>query len=191
MSLTRREFLEATTAMGLTILKTDASPIPAKVSSIESSLSMPAMWISLDRQTHLDTYGAFRGTFILSDPQRITIRVLGSNWFNLLLDGEFLTQGPYRFPPSHPEYEVLDIDLSAGRHVLAATVRAEGVSTRLMQGNIIPPFLMCQVTVDNSEVAVDWKCLHLKGFVQSGQRINPQFAWIEWCDTRKIPQTGI
>ncbi len=189
MRLTRREFLEATTAsaMGLTILNTAASPVRAKVSSTEPSVSMPAMWISHDKQTHLDTYGAFRGTFSLSNPQRITIRVLGSNWFNLLLDGEFLTQGPYRFPPSHPEYEVLDIDLSAGRHVLAATVRAEGVSTRLLQGNIIPPFLMCQVTVDNSEVAVDWKCLHLRGFVQSGQRINPQFAWIEWCDTRKNP----
>ncbi len=145
------------------------------------------MWYSTDISTYTDTYGAFRGTFVLSEPQRVAINVLGSNWFNLLLDGEFLTQGPYRFPPSHPEYETLRMDLPVGRHVLAAIVRAEGVSTRLLQGNIIPPFLMCQVHSESGELAVDWKCLHLKGFVQSGQRINPQFAWIEWCDTRKNP----
>ncbi len=189
MSVTRRKFIEAgvASAVGLANLNKVNPPIHAASSVTKHSISMPAMWISADPATYTDTYGAFRGTFVLSQSQRVTINVLGAHWFNLLLDGGFLTQGPYRFPPNHPEYEVLHVDLSAGRHVLAATVRAEGVSTRMLQGNTIPPFLMCQIHTGSGELAVDWKCLHLKGFVQSGQLINPQFAWIEWCDTRKNP----
>ncbi len=36
-------------------------------------------------------------------------------------------------------------------------------------------------------VPISWKALPLRGYIASGQRVSPQFAWMEWVDTRLNP----
>src|SRR3990172_6931957 len=134
-----------------------------------------------------DAYAAFRGAFELPHDAEVTIRIIGAHWFQADLDGAFLTEGPARFPLSHPEYETLQRELKAGKHVITAMVHDEGVSTRMLRAAVIPPFLLCEVTIEGSPVEVRWKCARLPGYLASGVRMSPQFAWIEWVDTRANP----
>ncbi|MDR3718999.1 MAG: hypothetical protein P4K98_09365 [Bryobacteraceae bacterium] len=101
------------------------------------------------------------------------------------MDGEYLTDGPARFPREYPQYQTLRVHLSTGKHILAAQVHSFGVSTRLLEN--IPAFWMCRVVVANAEVPVRWKALHLTGYVSGLRRINPQLGWMEWADTRDLP----
>lgn len=73
-----------------------------------------------------DTHTALRGTFELKAAGEVELRVLGATWFSLWVDGEYLADGPARFPRSHPEYDTLRLKLAAGKHVLAAQVHYEG-----------------------------------------------------------------
>ncbi len=147
-----------------------------------------AMWLEGSECAQPDTYVAFRGRLALQTSARVVFHVLGAHWFGMWLDGTFLTEGPARFPQSHPEYEIITRDLAAGEHVLAALVHNQGLPTRMLQGNLIKPFLWCQVYLDGQAVPVSWRAARLEGYIRSGQRHSPQFAWIEWADTRKIPE---
>lgn len=134
-----------------------------------------------------DEYGAFRGAFKLDAAANVRIELIGTHWFNVWLDGQFLTEGPARFPMGHAEYETIERHLPAGIHSLAALVHSQGVSTRTLHADVIPPFFLCRVYVDDKPVELSWKCLRMDGYKASGVLISPQFAWIEWADTREIP----
>ncbi len=142
------------------------------------------MWISADTEP-ADSYAAFRGRFVLDQQGEVEIHLLGASWFVAWLDGQHLTEGPARFPPDHPEYEVRRVPLPAGPHVLAVQVHYEGVTTRMLQD--IRPFLLCRVRANDCDVLMTWKGLRLEGYAQQVRRINPQLGWIEWCDTRQQP----
>ncbi len=146
-----------------------------------------APWGEVKAEPAADVYAAFRGAFQLPRDGQVTIKIIAAHWFQARLDGEFLTEGPARFPLTHPEYEVLPRTLKAGRHVISALVHDEGVSTRMLRADLIPPFLLCEVSTDGQPTDVQWKCRRLPGYIASGVRISPQFAWIEWCDTRANP----
>jgi len=145
-----------------------------------------ALWVRSEASTP-DTYAAFRGSFELTADATVTVRIFGAHVFTAWLDGEYLTEGPYRFPMSHPEYETVEISLQRGRHVLAAIMRNEGIETRILQSQLIPPFFMAQVLAGDVSIPILWKALPLRGYIASGQRVSPQFAWIEWVDTRLNP----
>ena len=144
-----------------------------------------AWWIESNKAP--DTYAAFRGTFEMGDDSTVSMAIFGAHFFVAWLDGQYLTEGPYRFPISHPEFEKLTIPLKKGRHVIAAVVRNEGIETRILQSQVIPPFFMAQISGDGGNIPITWKAAQLPGYIPSGQRVSPQFAWIEWVDTRLNP----
>lgn len=133
-----------------------------------------------------DVYVGFRGAFELAGAAEVEIRSLGAAWFVLWLDGECLMEGPARFPVQYPEYDARRVTLSAGGHVLAAQVHHEGLATRILDN--ISPFLYCAALVNGEELPIAWKCAQLDGFSPQVRRINAQLGWIEWCDTRRLPE---
>lgn len=142
------------------------------------------LWIG-DNADRPDTYVAFRGQVTLNQSCDVTIRFLGAAWFNLWLDGEFLTEGPARFPPDHPEYDETTVHLAEGVHTLAAQVHHIGVTTRMLQD--FPSFWACEAFSNGEALPVQWRCVRLPGYSPEVRRINPQLGWIEWCDTRQLP----
>ncbi len=151
--------------------------------------SMVPLWSDAEAPKP-DTYVAFRGGFDLQKECDLTIRVLGVTWFNLWLDGEFLTEGPARFHHDKPSYETIQVSLPKGRHVLAAEVHYLGVVTRILKD--IRPFWACDINKDemgntNEAIAVEWRSLALAGYKPQVRRINPQLGWVEWCDTQQLP----
>jgi hypothetical protein len=143
------------------------------------------MWHPTAKATEKDYYVAFRGTFELSTQTEVCVNVLGAAWYVVWCDGEYFTEGPPRFPISHPEYQSLPLQLAPGRHVLAVQVHQIGEVTRLLDNP--PPFLTCTVRQGKTEVPVQWKCERIGGYVSEVARINPQLGFIEWCDTRAVP----
>lgn len=141
-------------------------------------------WID-SQKPEPDVYAAFRGGFELDGTGEVELHILGAAWFELHLDGEFLTEGPARFEASHPEYEVRRIRLSAGRHLLAAKVNHIGIETRILSA--VQPFFYCRAfdAATREEIPIAWRCRRLEGFESGVRRINPQLGWVEWCDTRR------
>jgi len=152
-----------------------------------SEITWRGGWLP-ESEKRVDEYAAFRGVFTLDRSTKLRVEIVGAHWFQSWIDEQFLTEGPARFPLGHAEYEVDQVDLNAGTHVLSALVHNQGISTRLLRGDIIPPFLICRVFADGKEVEVRWKVERLGGYKNSGVRISPQFAWIEWVDTKEIPR---
>lgn len=150
------------------------------------SREVPAWWIPSENSKP-DTYAAFRGSFELTASTAISLRIFGAHVFVAWFDGEYVTEGPYRFPLSHPEYETVEITLGKGRHLLAGIVRNEGIETRMLQSQLIPPFFMAQVLAGEANIPISWKAIPLRGYIASGQRMSPQFAWVELVDTRLNP----
>ncbi|MEN6521474.1 MAG: family 78 glycoside hydrolase catalytic domain [Armatimonadota bacterium] len=144
------------------------------------------MWPANPKACEADSYVAFRGQFELNTDAEIELRTLGASWYGCWLDGEYITDGPARFFRDHPQYQSTRHKLSAGRHIIAFQVHHEGVETRMLAD--IPPFLYCEIHQNGGEVQVEWKCALLDGYEPRVKRINPQLGWIEWCDTRKVPE---
>ena len=88
-------------------------------------------WIS-EKEDQKDTYIAFRGTFSLEKESDIEFRILGAHWFQVSLDGNFLTEGPARFPVTHPEFEIIKRKLPAGKHIITSIVHNHGLKTRTL-----------------------------------------------------------
>ena len=175
--LSRRGFLQLSAALapapwpqGATTK--DATPGPFK-----------CLWLAEDSDA--DTYAAFRGGFEISAADEIEVRFLGASWFVIWLDGSYFSEGPARFIAEYPEYQSCRVQLSPGKHVLAAQVHYEGLATRLLRD--VHPFWMCQVVLRGEEIPVQWKAVKLGGFESKVRRINPELGWIEWADTRKQP----
>lgn len=142
------------------------------------------MWVDASADQPADSRVAFRGTFELEKDQEVEFRLLGASWFNAHLDGEFLTEGPARYATVHPEYSSLKKKLAKGKHVLAIEVIHEGVATRIMEPQM--PFLFAEVHADKL-IETSWKASRIGGYSSKVRRINPQLGWIEWCDTRQVP----
>jgi alpha-L-rhamnosidase len=141
------------------------------------------MWLPGDAADGADSYVAFRGQFEASGD--VEIRTLGASWYVVWLDGDYLTEGPPRFPIAYPEYQSDRIKVASGQHTIAVIVHNEGLSTRILDN--VPPFLICQAFAGDNEIKIDWKCSKLGGYASQLKRVSPQFAWVEWCDTRAIP----
>jgi len=144
------------------------------------------MMIWIDQPRQADTYVAFRGGLAIPVAGVVELRILAASWYNLWLDGKLIHEGPPRFHIRHPQYEILNLPLDAGRHVLSAVVHDVGSSTRMLAET--PPFLYCVARVNGVDVPIDWRCRQLEGYRPRVRRINPQLGWMEWCDTRKIPR---
>ncbi len=132
-----------------------------------------------------DTYALFRGRFDLSAPTRTEIRLVGSAWYQVWLDGAPLCEGPVRFAMDRPEYQTLSLELPAGEHLLAVHAHHIGIETRILKDT--PPFLWCEVFQDTTRIPISWRCLDLASQASQTRRINPQLGWIEWRDTRLEP----
>lgn len=142
------------------------------------------MWIPDARDDDADCYAAFRTSWDLDRECDTEFQILGASWFVAWLDGKEFAEGPARFPTAHPQYQTFQAHLSAGRHVLAVQVHHIGVATRTLENQ--PPFLHCVALAGEAEMPLNWKCQRLNGYTSQVRRINPQFGWIEWCDTRAV-----
>lgn len=132
-----------------------------------------------------DTYVALRGHLDLADAGEFELRTLGSGWYVIWIDGEYRLEGPDRYDLAHPQYQVTPLKLSAGKHVIAVQTQHIGVTTRMLVD--MPPFVYCELLLNDKPMQIDWKCAKLTGYQPQVRRINPQVGWIEWCDTRKDP----
>ena len=151
----------------------------------EALPSLSFLWHPEARPDDKDSYIAFRAEFELTAAGEVEFQVLGATWFNGWIDGDFFCEGPARFPVAFPEYQTFRAELGAGRHALAFLVNHAGVPTRLMEG--VDSFLACNVRAAGRELPLRWKCTRLTGYAPAVRRLNPQFAFIEWCDTRLVP----
>ena len=144
------------------------------------------MWYRDIPKEGKDYYVAFRGQWDLTSESDCEINILGASWFVGWLDGKYFCEGPARFPADYPEYQTYKIHLSAGHHTLAIEVHQIGVVTRILDNP--EPFFYCVVKDVGREIPVSWKCERLKGYESQVRRINPELGYIEWCDTRQLPQ---
>ena len=158
-----------------------AIPVSAQNSGIDPLL----LWSSSDT-TSKDTHVAFRGLFEMPADGSIDLQLSGASWYVVWLDGKYIYEGPDRYSAKYPEYQSKKVELAQGRHVIAIEVHNEGIETRILDA--IPPFLFCQMHNAGKIIPVIWKCLVLDGFEHTGFRINAELGWIEWADTRKIPE---
>ena len=136
-------------------------------------------------RANIGCYAGFRAKFCTESAGGYTLRVFGASWFSVRIDGEFITEGPCRFPAAYPEYEELKISLGAGEHVLAARVHDEHVSTRLLAE--MPPFFGAQL-LDGAgkEIPLSFRARELP-YAPHFRRINPQLGWSEDCDLGAVP----
>jgi hypothetical protein len=141
--------------------------------------------IWLQEQPVPDIHAAFRASFETSAPCVVVIHTVGSAWYRAWLDGDWLLEGPLRYALDRPEYDVHQITLARGQHVLAFHVHHIGIDTRILKDT--PPFLWCKVIVDGKEIPLKWRANRLAGFQPGLRRINPQLGWIENCRTRENP----
>jgi hypothetical protein len=132
-----------------------------------------------------DTHVAFRGTFDCEKDVVIDIALSGASWFGAWLDGRFLTEGPARFHPNYPEYQVVSVGLSAGSHLLAVQVHHNGINTRLLAD--MPPFLLVDIRDGTRNIPISLRCLRLPGYSAGIRRYNECLGWIEWGDTSTWP----
>jgi hypothetical protein len=173
----RRSFLQLSAALA-------PAPWP-QIAATQDANPGPFRTLWLPKNGDADTYAAFRGGFEISAADEVEVRFLGASRFVLWLDGSYFSEGPARFIAEYPEYQSRRVRLNPGKHVLAAEVHYEGLTTRLLRD--MPPFWMCQVVLRGEEIPVGWKAARLGGFESKVRRINPELGWIEWADTRKQP----
>ncbi|MFA5814531.1 MAG: hypothetical protein WC865_02810 [Bacteroidales bacterium] len=142
------------------------------------------IWQSEDTST--DTHVAFRGIFSLAGDGLADIQLSGASWYVVWLDGEYFYEGPDRYTSAYPEYQSKKVTLSKGDHLIAVQVHYEGIETRILK--VIQPFLLCRLLLQDNEIPIIWKCEQLNGFERTNFRINAELGWVEWVDTRKLPE---
>jgi alpha-L-rhamnosidase len=149
-------------------------------SDINSLIELPSF------SSAIDSYTALRGSFKCDHLKKGTLKISGSSWFQVWLDGTPLTEGPARFVSGSPEYESVELCLQAGVHVLTIILNNHGVDTRMLKK--MSPFLWVHLETENvPSVPITWKALELTGYSSATRRLNPQLGWCEWCDTRLLP----
>jgi len=154
----------------------------------EPSLKLTPLWTTEDPiwpDMPKDTHTAFRGSFYVSAPIDIDIHAIGASWFSIWLDGEYLGDGPARFPKTHPEYDTFHVSLNDGIHIVAVVVHFAGISTRLLEN--MPPFLALSICAGIELLPIAWKCKRLEGYWTGKRRTIETLGWAEFCDTRQLP----
>ncbi len=146
---------------------------------------MPLLWIADAKPDEKDYRVAFRAEFELPVAGEVEFRLLGSSWYNGWIDGRYFCDGPPRYPLAFPEYQTCRERLGTGRHTLAVQVLHLGVFSRSIL--VIEPFLACTLLVAGKEISLRWKCCRLTGYASQVRRINPVLGFVEWCDTRQVP----
>jgi alpha-L-rhamnosidase len=152
----------------------------------DAALNLPFFWHPDHKPDEKEYYVAFRGEFQLPAAGEVTFRIFGATWFTGWIDDRYFCEGPARFPAAFPEYQTYVENLGAGRHVLAVQVRFLGAPTRSLMP--INPFLACVALASGKEVALRWKCQRLAGYVPAVRFINFMLGYVEWCDTREVPE---
>ncbi|RFC43457.1 MAG: alpha-L-rhamnosidase, partial [Verrucomicrobia bacterium] len=161
------------------------SPMPA-ASPAAAALQLPLFWHPDHKPDDKDTYVAFRGEFELPAGGEVSFQLFGASWFTGWINGKYFCEGPARFPHAFPEFQTYVEKLGPGRHVLAIQVRHLGASTRSLMP--IDPFLGCTAHAGGRALPIRWKCLRLAGYAPAVRFINFTLGFIEWCDTREIPE---
>jgi len=157
---------------------------------VQPGFSQDLLWTSVeDPDGFVDRHVAFRGNFHLTEDSEIEAHLSGASWYRVWLDGVLWTEGPDRYHPDFPVYQVRNRNIAAGDHTLAIQVHSEGVDTRMMQG--IDPFLYCELFQNGEATEIAWKHLELEGYAPQLRRVSAQFGWLEWCDTRLQPANWI
>ncbi|MEA2068390.1 MAG: hypothetical protein U9P12_04245, partial [Verrucomicrobiota bacterium] len=123
----------------------------------------------------------------MSTSGRVKLKVLAASWFEAWLDDAWLAEGPARFDKAQPEYELIEMELEAGEHVLAMHVHYEGIATRLLEEDT-PLFVYASVESENESVDMAWRYLPLDAYRKTERRIDCVLGWVEWCNTEKLPQ---
>lgn len=126
----------------------------------------------------------------MNEPEQVQMKVFGTSLYRVYLDGAEIAEGPSRFAPDHPEYDVHDATLQEGSYVLSVIVHDYGVHTRILMGGI-HPFMQCEVIGTNGVLQLEWKCKELSAFQPIDRRINGQLGWMECCDTRLVPDLQV
>ncbi|MFI5358254.1 MAG: family 78 glycoside hydrolase catalytic domain [Opitutales bacterium] len=147
--------------------------------------ALPFLWCAEAKPGEKDYHVAFRAGFDLSEAGPVEFRLLGATWFNAWLDGEWFAEGPARFTAAFPEYQTFTRTLPAGRHVLAIQVHHVGTTTRSLAP--MEPFLGCTAHAAGRALALPWKCQRLGAYASQVRLVNCQLGFIEWCDTRMLP----
>ena len=159
--------------------------IEFSVSAQQNRLIQSLLWLS-DETTPENTFVAFRGKFSLANEGMADIQLSGASWYVVWIDGEYFYEGPDRYNAAYPEYQSKKTTLTKGDHLIAIQVHYEGIETRILKA--IKPFLRCSVLLADSEIPIAWTCAQLTGYDRTGFRINAELGWVEWADTRKIPE---
>jgi hypothetical protein len=136
----------------------------------------------------------FRGKFRLTRDGRVRLCMVGASCYQAWINGQWLLEGPFRYPLEAPEFQSEEIDLPAGDHVLSVHARHDGVTTRMLKAT--PPFLWCRLLENDREIPIAWKGLPLAWQsttvswlpAPALRRINPQLGWSEQRDTRLEPE---
>ena len=68
----------------------------------------------------------FRGKFRLEREGRVRLCMVGASWYQAWIDGQWLLEGPFRYPLEAPEFQSEEIDLPAGDHVLVVVKVIDG-----------------------------------------------------------------
>ncbi len=172
------------------VAETDLVPrwLPPELRGVTEQVPFPLV---LDPAKTTNVHVAFRGEFQLNKSAVTQIRFLGAHWFRCWIDGEFLADGPARFHPSFPEFELREIELASGVHIFSAHVHHEGVTTRLLKGEEIPPFFSATIQTDGQTVPISWRCRRLDAYRQIAPRRSSLLGWSEQCDTRELPREWV
>jgi alpha-L-rhamnosidase len=143
------------------------------------------IWMDEAASREPDAHVAFRGEFEVASDGVVELHTLGSSGYVTWLDGEFLLDGPPRYPPSHPEYQVDRVQLRRGKHTLA--VHAMHIGHVTQRHSDIAPFWFCRILAEGEEVPIRWRGRVLPGYTRCVEKIGHGHPWIEWLDTREQP----
>ncbi len=106
-------------------------------------------------------YSLFRRRFYRETPSRLRLLVSADSRYNLYLDGEFLGRGPVRGDLEHYRYELHELAVGAGEHVLSAEVLfwSDGVQMPWSEIHFSPAFLLLgECGEENLSTGEKWVC---------------------------------
>lgn len=143
------------------------------------------MVMSLAALDQPDSHLFIHGTFELPAQAEVRFELHSTAWFNAFVDGTWWLDGPARFAPTSKEYIQAVKTLPAGEHTLAFQLKANGVDTRIAKRQT--PRFFARPFVGEKEIPVQWKVGRSDAYESKKARLTGVLGWIEWCDTRKLP----
>lgn len=134
-----------------------------------------------------NVYVLFEARFTLHSDDNIMLKVLACDLYSVYVDGNALLEGPARFEKNHPEFDKADVRLEKGCHIITGMVHYYGEPTRMSAGDI-PPFFQCELSDSQEIIKLDWRCKEINAYMHTGRRVNGLLGWMEFCDTRYLPE---